>query len=111
MGNRKKSAGGHSVVYSTDPDFSYDQGGELQQTPPPTEQRLRTLLDTKHRKGKIVTLVEGFTGQKEDLETLGKKLKTACGTGGSAKEDVIIIQGDHLRQVKDLLKSWGYGLK
>lgn len=73
-------------------------------------QRLKVWLDKKHRKGKTVTLVEGFTGKTTDLEALGKRLKTACGTGGSTKDNEILVQGDHLDQVKSLLQSWGYAV-
>ena len=72
-------------VYSTDPDFSFEEEQATKETLPPAQQRLKVRLDTKHRAGKAVTLIEGFAGKENDLEDLGKKLKTFCGTGGSEK--------------------------
>lgn len=98
-------------VYSTDPNFSYDNGQEEEISLPPSEQVLKVILDTRHRKGKTVTLVEGFVGKEEDREYLGKKLRTSCGTGGSVKDDQIIVQGSHVEKVKELLKAWGYRIR
>ncbi|MGH2642530.1 MAG: translation initiation factor [Chitinophagaceae bacterium] len=98
-------------VYSTDPDFPFEESREGEAILPPSEQQLKITLDTKHRKGKTVTLVEGFSGTDEDRESLGKKLKTACGTGGSVKDDLIIVQGAHVEKVKALLSEWEYKVK
>jgi translation initiation factor 1 len=65
-------------------------------------------LDTKQRAGKVVTLVDGFVGSADDLEALGKQLKTKCGTGGSAKDGLILIQGDYKEKVVTWLRDWGY---
>ena len=78
------------VVYSTNEDYNYDSDqDEVQETLPPDEQKLYVSLDRKNRKGKSVTLVEGFSGTGEDLRTLAKELKTKCGVGGAVKEDGI----------------------
>lgn len=77
-------------------------------TLPPEKQKLRIKLDTKQRAGKAVTLVTHFVGKEEDLEELGKKLKNFCGTGGSVKDDEIIIQGDQKSKVLQWLQKNGY---
>lgn len=100
------------TVYSTDPDFNYQlQEEESAETLPPSKQQLIVLTDSKQRKGKIVTLVQGFIGKTEDLEILAKLLKTKCGVGGSAKDGEIVIQGDFKSKIKELLEKEGYKVK
>jgi len=100
------------IVYSTNPDFVFDEGGQQEtQTLPPQQQQLRVMLDRKQRGGKQVTLVTGFTGTVADLEKLGKSLKTLCGSGGSAKDGEIIVQGDFRNKVLDYLLKSGYKAK
>src|SRR5215207_5769157 len=100
--NKKNKPDRRGFVYSTDPDFSFGEEHDFSETLLPAQQKLKVRLDTKHRAGKAVTLVEGFVGKEEDLEELGKKLKSFCGTGGSAKENEIIIQGDQ----RDKVLQW-----
>ena len=95
-------------MYSTDPDFSFEEENIQQGTLEPAQQKLKVKLDTKHRAGKAVTLVEGFVGKTEDIEELGKKLKSFCGTGGSAKDGEIIVQGDQREKVVQWLSKNGY---
>lgn len=99
------------LVYSTDPNFSIEEEHEDQETLLVSQQKLKVKLDTKQRAGKIVTLVEGFIGTQSDLENLGKQLKTKCGTGGSAKDGQIIIQGDYKIKVIENLQKMGYSVK
>ncbi len=107
--NWKKRKG---VVYSTDPGFSYKTGDPGDdETPPPHEQDLRVWLDRKQRKGKLVTLVTGFTGSDKDLSDLGKILKNKLGTGGSVKDGEILIQGDFRDRVVDILSTEGFKVK
>jgi len=98
------------LVYSTNPEYlnSQQEEPELTETPAKEKQKLRVKLDTKQRAGKVVTLVEGFKGKEEDLEALGKQLKTKCGAGGSVKDGLIMIQGDYKDKVAGWLKEWGY---
>jgi translation initiation factor 1 len=97
------------LVYSTDPNFKAEQEEKASAaTLPPAQQRLRVWLETKHRAGKNVTLITGFEGSATELETLGKQLKTFCGTGGSVKDGEIIIQGDQREKVMQWLAKNGY---
>lgn len=95
-------------VYSTDPNFSFEQENTFAETLLPEQQKLKVGVDTKHRAGKAVTLVEGFAGKEEDLQELGRKLKSFCGTGGSAKDGEIIVQGDQREKVMQWLVKNGY---
>jgi len=107
--NWKKREG---IVYSTKEDFSYETNdSEEIITLEPSRQKLKVFIDRKQRKGKSVVIVDGFIGKEEDLESLAKELKTKCGTGGSAKDGQIIIQGEMIEKVKIFLTSQGYKIK
>lgn len=97
------------IVYSTNPDYHYNDDSDNNiETIAEGKQMLRISLDKRNRKGKSVTLITGFSGSDEDLNTLGKLLKTKCGVGGSTKDGEIIIQGDHRNKVLDILQKEGY---
>jgi translation initiation factor 1 len=106
--SKKNKPDRQGFVYSTDPTFKFEEDRRTIETLSPAQQKLKIKLDTKHRAGKAVTLIEGFIGKTEDLEDLGKKLKSFCGTGGSAKEGEIIIQGDQRDKVLQWLNKNGY---
>ncbi|MGZ8552111.1 MAG: translation initiation factor [Chitinophagaceae bacterium] len=105
---KKNKPDTRGFVYSTDPAFSFEEDNKNIETLAGAQQKLKVRLDTKHRAGKAVTLVEGFIGQEQDLQDLGKKLKSFCGTGGSAKQGEIIIQGDQREKVFQWLLKNGY---
>jgi len=97
------------VVYSTNQEYNFEYTQEPEsETQPSHKQQLRVSLDKSGRAGKQVTLISGFVGKKSDLEDLGKKLKTKCGTGGSVKEGEILIQGDVRDKVVGILVQEGY---
>ncbi|MDQ2822316.1 MAG: translation initiation factor Sui1 [Pseudomonadota bacterium] len=110
-----KSSSNSTLVYSTD-------GGR---TCPACRQQLaqctcqsknailgngvvRVSRETKGRGGKSVTLVKGLALDAEALAVLGKQLRTACGTGGTVKDGVIEVQGDHCEQVMEVLHQRGH---
>ncbi len=110
--SKKKLSSLGGLVYSTDPNFKPEaEETEPQETLEPKLQKLKVSLDRKRRAGKTVTLLEGFVGTEADLETLGKKLKNFCGTGGSVKDGEIIIQGDNRDKIVQWLKKEGYGVR
>ncbi len=100
------------TVYSTNPDFEYNtDDDDIDETLPPEKQKLRISIDKKARRGKTVTLITGFRGTPEDLNSLSKLLKTKCGVGGTAKDNEIVIQGNFIDKISTLLTEKGYGIK
>ena len=107
--NRKKNNDRNGFVYSTDPNFRFEEEPAADnETLPAAQQNLRVLLDKKQRAGKAVTLVTGFVGQAADLDDLGKAAKQFCGTGGAVKDGEIIVQGDQRDKVLAFLLKQGY---
>ena len=109
MSKSKRDKGG--FMYSTNPSFSYDDDESEEETLEPRKQLLELHRETKGRGGKAVVIVRNFIGSDDDLSDLGKKLKAHCGTGGSAKDGEIIIQGDQRDKVDAFLKGKGYKTK
>ena len=106
MSKKQRAVG---VVYSTNPDYQYKYDEEPEaETLEPQQQKLRVRIERNHRGGKTVTLVTGFVGTDADLQELGKRLKTACGVGGSAKDGEILVQGEMKDKVVSTLLKHGY---
>lgn len=100
------------MVYSTNPDFKFEEEEIIEEeTLLPKDQKLVVALEKKGRGGKQVTVVNGFIGKEDDLEALGKTLKTKCGVGGSVKDGQILIQGDQREKITTVLASLGYKAK
>lgn len=73
--------------------------------------RVRVTRETKGRGGKSVTIVKGLALDPLALASLGKQLRTACGSGGTVKDGVIEVQGDHCERVIEALKKFGHDAK
>ncbi|GGK29844.1 translation initiation factor [Yeosuana aromativorans] len=69
------------------------------------------LCKYEKRKGKPITILEGYTGANEDFKALAKEIKTTLSVGGSFKDDKIIIQGDYRDKIMQLLKDKGFAVK
>ena len=108
----KKDNSRINIVYSTNPDFQYEHDSNIEpESISKNQQNLRVMLDRKQRAGKAVTLITGFVGKNEELEKLGKFLKTKCGVGGSLKNGEILIQGNFCDKIIQLLITDGYKVK
>ena len=75
------------------------------------EKQTASLAVEKRRKGKFVTVIRGLSADESDLPSLLGKLKTACGAGGTVKDGMLEIQGNHLQRVRDLLTDVGYRVR
>lgn len=111
--SKQKKQRFEGIVYSTANDFEYQEADSYieEATLTPSRQKLKVLLDRKSRKGKIVTIVQGFVGREDDLNELAKKLKQKCGVGGAVKDGEILIQGEFKIKVSELLIADGYQVK
>lgn len=101
------------LVYSTDPQTMeslfaglLDSTAEQEKTnTPPAPQKMHCRIEKKGRRGKIVTIIEGFKGSDEKLQKLARELRKHCGTGGSAKDGLILLQGDFREKVQAYLRK------
>ena len=107
----RPGAGNTKLVYSTSPGGSPDQENETPETLAEKQPQLSIQLEKKGRRGKTVTIIGGFVGTPDELKELSRLLKTQCGVGGSAKDSVILIQGNFLEKVSQILTAAGFKLK
>ncbi|WP_093214421.1 MULTISPECIES: translation initiation factor Sui1 [unclassified Variovorax] len=118
---KQRNQAGSTLVYSTEAGGRMCPGcgepvaqcrcKELEARMPATDGIVRVSHETKGRKGKGVTVVKGVALDAEGLVALGKQLKTACGSGGTVKDGVIEIQGDHRETVIAALVKQGHTVK
>lgn len=101
------------VVYSTEAGFDPQATRQVSKIKslPPQQQTASLYRERKGRGGKTVTVVRDLQLSEEDLKALATQLKQSCGSGGTVKDGVIEIQGDHRDQVAVYLKSRGYKTK
>jgi translation initiation factor 1 len=103
------------LVWTSDPEEAKrlrEEGRlEPQRDADPSKQSIRVVLDKKRRAGKSVTVASGFQLSESSLSDLAAALKKKCGAGGTAKQDEIEIQGDHVARVKQELARLGYGVR
>jgi translation initiation factor 1 len=103
------------LVWTTDPEEAkrLRQSGKLESPKDvePSSQSIRVAIDRKRRAGKTVTVASGFQHTTESLARLTTRLKKRCGSGGTARDSEIEIQGDHLSTVANELAALGYRVK
>ena len=78
---------------------------------PPNQQTVYLHRESKGRGGKAVTLVKNLTLSPADMKVLAKKLKAVCGSGGTVKDGIIEIQGEHREKIAEALGKMGYKVK
>lgn len=93
------------------PDHKIEDTPEQEDTSNIWMQDAPILCKYEKRKGKPITILEGYTGATEDFKILAKDIKTTLSVGGSFKDDKIIIQGDYRDKIMQLLKTKGFNVK
>lgn len=88
-----------------------EQAEEPVRPKPAKKDTLRVIIDRKGRKGKVATIVEGFTVSDDEVADVAAALKRKLGTGGSSRGGEILIQGDCAAKVREYLASEGYKMK
>ncbi len=114
MGNYKKgkmSSHSRLVWSSEEGDLRKKSSGPQSVSKPPDEQSVYLHRETHGRGGKVVTLVKGLELSESDMSALAKRLKQACGSGGSIKNGEIEIQGEHRQKIAEILRGLGYRVK
>ena len=106
----KKDDFKNRMVFLTNPDFKPEEESDVPETVSANQQTLYVSLE-RLKGGKAATVIENFIGSTTDLEILGKLLKNKCGSGGTVKDGIILIQGEQRDKVIVILNSLGYKTK
>lgn len=101
----------NKLVYSTNHNHKEETNDDSAATLPKNQQLLKVQISKKDRGGKTATVINGFVGSEENLNGLGKMLKTRLGVGGAVKEGEIIIQGNFTDKIIEILIKEGYKAK
>jgi translation initiation factor 1 len=107
---KDKNRQGDRVVFSTNPHFKDDQNEPADESIAPDQQTLYLSLE-RLKGGKVATVIDSFKGSEAELEALGKQLKAKCGVGGTVKDGLILLQGEHRDKAIAYLSSLGYKTK
>jgi len=103
------------LVWTSDPEEAkrLRESGKLDEptNAEPAKQTIRVTADRKRRAGKTVTVANGFQHTSEALAVLAATLKKKCGSGGTAKDGEVEIQGDHVARVTAELQKLGYRVR
>lgn len=103
------------LVYTSDPEEAkrLRESAKMPEAKdtPPAKQTIRVGVDRKRRKGKTVTMAIGFQLTPASLDSLARKLKQRCASGGSSGNGEIEIQGDHVQRIRETLEAEGYRVK
>ena len=106
----KKDDFKNRIIFSTNPNFKQEEENNEQKTVSANQQTLYVALE-RLKGGKVATIVSNFVGSENDLEVLGKQLKNKCGSGGTVKDGIILIQGEQREKIIALLTTLGYKTK
>ena len=103
----------HRTVWSSDQgDLRKNEGSDRKVISlPPHQQTVYLHRDSKGRGGSSVTLLKNLTLSEEDMKHLAKRLKQICGSGGTVKNNIIEIQGEHREKIAEELRKMGYRVK
>lgn len=103
------------LVWTSDPEQAkrLRDAGKLDEAKDvdPAKQTIRVAVDKKRRAGKTVTVATGFQHTPDTLAKVAQALKKKCGSGGTAKEGEVEIQGDHVARIAEELKKLGYRVR